>query len=244
MNLLIRGHIRKSFLNDELYNLIKTIYLKNPTLKIYIHTWVIVQNNITWRKIEEDLTPVNEEFIRSYFKDLMCLIAHIIIDNGKKNNLIGNTKGTINGGPMPIIGWKNYWYGQKRIIDYLDGVFNDKNVTIINMRFDILNVHGLPLQAEKIVDFIETHKNMVFYKNVFIYGKGHAGVDNIYIGSLDCQKRLIYHFHNNMDSIIRTNEKIIKQELFVYEENEKLFPEPFLHKRYLKMLESRRLSFF
>lgn len=237
MNLLIRGHIRKSFLNDELYNLIKTIYLKNPTLKIYIHTWVIVQNNITWRKIEEDLTPVTVDFLHSYFKDLVHLIAHIIIDNGKKINLIGNKKGTINGGPMPIIGWKNYWYGQKRIIDYLDGVYNDKTVTIINMRFDILNVHGLPLEEEKIVDFIETHKNMVFYKNMFIYGKGQAGVDNIYIGNLHTQRKLIHHFHNNVDSIICSNEKIIKQELFVYEENEKLFPTPVLYMRYRKPIE-------
>jgi hypothetical protein len=243
MILILRGHIRNAFDNDELFNLINIIYRLTAHLEIYIHTWSIKQNNISWRHIETDNAPITKETITNYFRTLSRLIKHIIIDDDTQIKITGNTVGVINKGHMPVIGWKNYWYGQKRIIDYLDGLFEDKNSILINMRFDILNVHGLPLQAEKIVDFIETHKNMVFYKNVFIYGKGQAGVDNIYNGSLDCQKRLIYHFHNNMDSIIKTNEKIIKQELFVYEENEKLFPEPFLHKRYLKMLESKRLSF-
>jgi hypothetical protein len=242
MNLIIRGHIRKSFLNDGLYNLIKAIYLKNPTLKIYIHTWCIVQNNITWRKIEEDLTPVTEEFIQGYFKDLSSLISHIIIDDGKKIKLVGNTTGKINGGPMPIIGWKNYWYGQKRIIDYLDGLFTNKHILIVNFRFDILNVHRHPLTIDDVIAFIELHKKGLFYKNVFMRGQRETGVDNIYIGNLDCQRRLIHHFNNNLDEIISTNEKTIKQEFLVYEENERLFPVPFLFSRYKKLLEGRVVS--
>lgn len=242
MNLIIRGHIRKSFLNDGLYNLIKAIYLKNPTLKIYIHTWCIVQNNISWRKIEADLTPVTEDLIRGYFKDLSSVIAHIIIDSGKKIKLIGNTKGKINGGPMPIIGWKNYWYGQKRIIDYLDGLYENKHILIVNFRFDILNVHGHPLTPDLVLGFIELHKKDVFYKNIFMRGRNESGVDNIYIGNLECQNRLITHFNNNLDEIISTNEKTIKQEFFVYEENERLFPVPVLFTRYKKFVEGRVTS--
>ena len=163
MNLIIRGHIRKSFLNDGLYNLIKAIYLKNPTLKIYIHTWCIVQNNISWRKIEADLTPVNEDLIRGYFKDLSSVIAHIIIDSGKKIKLIGNTKGKINGGPMPIIGWKNYWHGQKRIIDYLDGLFENKNILIVNFRFDILN------SSKKDIGFEQLHIQSPFTNTLVLF---------------------------------------------------------------------------
>jgi len=239
MNLIIRGHIRKSFLNNGLYNLIKAIYICNPMLKIYIHTWCIVQNKISWRKIEEDLRPVNEDFIRAYFKDLSILIAHIIIDSGKKISLIGNTQGTINGGPMPIIGWKNYWYGQKRIIDYLDGLTADKNAVVVNFRFDILNVHGHPVTQDYLVNFIELHKKSVFYKNVFMRGRKQTGVDNIYIGSLNCQRKLITHFNNNLDEIIKSNEKTIKQEFLVYEENERLFPTPVLFSRYKKLCDER-----
>jgi hypothetical protein len=68
-------------------------------------------------------------------------------------------------------------------------------------------------------------------------GRNESGVDNIYIGNLECQRRLITHFNNNLDEIISTNEKTIKQEFFVYEENERLFPVPVLFTRYKKLVE-------
>jgi hypothetical protein len=42
MILILRGHIRNSFDNNKLYELIKLIYEKNSDLMIYIHTWSIV----------------------------------------------------------------------------------------------------------------------------------------------------------------------------------------------------------
>ena len=46
MYIIIRGHIRNSFETKELYNLIKYLSEKY-TIKIYIHSWSVKQNNIS-----------------------------------------------------------------------------------------------------------------------------------------------------------------------------------------------------
>ena len=81
MILILRGHIRNSFNNLKLYNLINQIYETDQNIKIYIHTWNIFSNNISWREIESNNTPVTEEIIYNYFNDLKHLIKHIIIIN-------------------------------------------------------------------------------------------------------------------------------------------------------------------
>ena len=118
MILIIRGHIRNSFETKNLYNLVKEIHIIFPNLKLFIHTWNIFANNISWRNIMINEQNVNEKIIYDYFDDLSHLITNIIIDDDTKINLIGNLNGKINGS-MPIIGWKNYWYGKHKIVDYI-----------------------------------------------------------------------------------------------------------------------------
>ena len=86
MILIIRGHIRKSFENKQFYNFIKKIYEIYPTLEIYIHTWSIFANNISWREIEVNDNIVTEDTIYTYFDDLKHLIKNIIIDDDTKIN--------------------------------------------------------------------------------------------------------------------------------------------------------------
>ena len=117
MILIIRGHIRNSFDNKDLYHLVKKINDIVDNLIIYIHTWNIYANNVSWREREENNTQVTKELIKEYFGDLN--IVDIIIDDDKKIELIGNTKGNIYNGKMPIIGWKNYWYGKYKIIKHI-----------------------------------------------------------------------------------------------------------------------------
>jgi hypothetical protein len=70
-----------SFTTNELYNFIK--YLSERyTIQIYIHTWSIKQNNISWRQINNDFTEINVEYIKSYFKDLFQFVK-----NGGKHTL-------------------------------------------------------------------------------------------------------------------------------------------------------------
>ena len=70
MILLLRGHIRNSFENKDLYNFIKEIHYLIPDLKIFIHTWNIFCNNLSWRIMDMDSRVVKEELIYEYFDDL------------------------------------------------------------------------------------------------------------------------------------------------------------------------------
>lgn len=49
MILILRGHIRDSFNNTNLYDLVKDIVNIEPNIKIYIHTWNIFANSLSWR---------------------------------------------------------------------------------------------------------------------------------------------------------------------------------------------------
>ena len=120
MILIIRGHIRKSFNNLDLFNLVKSIYNINKNLKIYIHTWNIFSSNISWRNVTYNNRIVTKDIIYKYFRELKYLIQHIIIDNDKDIKLIGNTQGNISSTLMPVIGWKNYWYGKYQIINHMN----------------------------------------------------------------------------------------------------------------------------
>ena len=139
MILIFRGHIRDSFKTKELYNLTKKLYNVFPNLKIFIHTWNIFANNISWREISYNSQPVNETIIHGYFDDLKHLIHHVIIDDDSKIQLIGNLCGNIGNGPMPIVGWKNYWYGKHKIIDFMiNNTDIDETEMVVNCRFDII----------------------------------------------------------------------------------------------------------
>jgi len=218
MILVIRGHIRSSFDNNNFYNLVKEIYSFNTDLQIYIHTWNIIQNNLSWRKMEMKEIAVTEETIYSYFKDLKHLIKHIIIDDDTKIQLIGDLNGLLGRSNIPKRGWKNYWYGKYQIINYLKNILVNNDEIIINTRFDLLQ-NSNSFTNKLIMDFINNNKSLKFNKNKFIYNNARLGIDNIYIGNINTMYTLIYHFNNNLDNI-----KIGKHpELSVFDENNKLF---------------------
>ena len=139
MIIIIRGHIRNSFDSQLLFNFVNELNKTYSDLKIYIHTWSIYSNSISHREINENKTQVTDTFIYNYFKDLSHLIKHIIIDDDTNIQLIGNISGNINNGGMPIIGWKNYLYGQYQIVNYVYNLNKDNNEPIINTRFDLFN---------------------------------------------------------------------------------------------------------
>lgn len=63
MILIIRGHIRDSFKTRDLYHLIKELHIKFPDIKIFIHTWNIINNGISWRKLNVNHQCVNDDII-------------------------------------------------------------------------------------------------------------------------------------------------------------------------------------
>jgi hypothetical protein len=215
MILLLRGHIRGSFDTTDLYDLIKVIYLLFPDLKIVIHTWNIVANNCSWREIETDVREVTPNTILDYFKDLTNVIKVILIDDDTKINLIGKVEGTINGGLMKLIGWKNYWYGKYKIIDYIHDKI-DQDEVIINFRFDIMN-NSNSLSLFTIIRFIINHCTAT--KNTFLYNEEHNGIDNIYIGNSVSMYKLSYLFHHHLDTILLNHTDIKNHERLVFRIN-------------------------
>ena len=226
MILILRGHIRDAFKNNNLLNLIKDIYNLDSNLKIYIHTWNIFANNISWREIETNTTIVTKEIIYNYFSNsgLEHLLENenIIIDDDTKIELIGNIEGTINNGVMPIIGWKNYWYGKYKIIKHIYDKKIDENELIINLRFDILNNNNTK-SCNDIIQFIKNNLEKSFTKNVFIKDEECGGIDNIYIGNITTLYKLTHYFYYCLDEILCNNNDTIHQEFLVYRLNNRLF---------------------
>jgi hypothetical protein len=151
MHIIIRGHIRNSFNTNELYNLLKYLS-ENYTINIYIHTWSIKQNNISWRYIENDFTEINIEYIKIYFRDLTKFIKKIIINDDNKIKLYGNLTGKILLTKTNILGWKRYIYGQYKIINYLHNKIKNKNNFLLNIRFDLFT-NSFIFPYNEIIDF-------------------------------------------------------------------------------------------
>ena len=160
--------------------------------------------------------------LRLGLHDLKHLVKNIIIDDDSKINLIGNLYGNINNGPMPIIGWKNYWYGKYKIIDYLYNINTDENEMIINCRFDVMNNSNNFNQAF-IVNFIKNNSKTIFTKNIFLFNHEHNGIDNIYIGNINTLYKLISKFFYELDDILIKNNNTMNQERLVYRINNILF---------------------
>jgi hypothetical protein len=222
MILILRGHIRNSFENLDLYNLIQKIYNLDPNLKIFIHTWNIFSNNISWRNISENENIVTKEIIYDYFKNLNSCIKDIIIDDDKKITLIGNLHGKVCKSNMPIIGWKNYWYGKHKIIKTIYDKKEYENEMVLNSRFDILN-NSFSFSNEQIINFIKDNIGKKFTKNNFIFDYEFCGIDNIYIGNIETMYRLSKRFYCNLDLIIRSHKNIHNQEFLVFKVNNNLF---------------------
>lgn len=235
MILLLRGHIRESFKNNDLLYLIKNIYKICPDLSIYIHTWDVISNNISWRKIKENKNIVNNELIYDYFREVKSLIKHIIIENDKKITLHGKTNGKLFNSSMPIVGWKNYWYGKYQIIKHLYDNIENKETPIINCRFDVLK-NSFSFNVNNILQFIYSNKNTIFVGNEFIFDTTKEGIDNIYMGSVKTMYILTRCFHNDLDKISSMYPEIINQEFSVFMLNN------FILKKYI-VVEPSKVEF-
>jgi hypothetical protein len=220
MILILRGHIRNSFDNKNLYDLINEIYKIDNNLKIYIHTWNIFSNNISWRKRDSDNKIVTKDIVENYFGNLSHLIKHIIIDDDTQIKLIGNLSGTVSKSPMPLIGWKNFHYGIFTIINYINTLNISKDELIVNTRFDILN-NTNSFNTDIITSFIKHNSNVNnIKKNIFLANKEFWGCDNIYIGNINTMHRLSYLMFFYLDELIKKYPEVRHQEYIYFYGNE------------------------
>jgi len=221
MILILRGHIRNAFDTPNLKQWVAALHRQCPDLKVYIHTWNIVANNISWRRFPTNSSPVTKQTIYTYFNELTPLIQHVMIEDDSNLPLIGNTLGKINNYMAPIKGWKNYWYGKYQIIDHVH-----KNIPshemIINTRFDVMANPFNPLSHDQMLSFIQTHRHTVFTKNKFMYDEQHAGIDNLYLGNMETMYKLAHHFHYHLDDILEKHHLDVQENL-VFIMNDELF---------------------
>lgn len=199
MILLLRGHIRQSFENRNLYNLIKELHKIHP-ISIYIHTWSKYSNNLSWRTVEEDNRPVTDDIIYEYFEDLSIRIRKIIIDDDQTIPIIGKTEGNMAPSKMPLKGWKNYWYGQFMIMkEIYEKEHDTSNQKVLNTRFDVLT-NSIPFSIEQVRLFFIYNLFKKFDKNVFIIQE--AGVDNVIFGTIHTMYKLLLTMHTELDNIM------------------------------------------
>lgn len=212
MYIVIRGHIRNSFTTNELYNLIKYLSLKYK-INIYIHTWSIKQNNISWRPMDNDFTKIDVSYIQSYFKDLFKFIKKIIIDDDSNIILNGKLEGTILETKTSLLGWKRYIYSQYKILDYLYSKISNKTF-VLNIRFDLFT-NSFIFPYDEIIKFIDNNYNII--KNNFLREGEYCGIDNIIIGTIKTNYNLISFIHENLDNILlyKQNENLQHPEFII-----------------------------
>jgi len=216
--IILRGHVRNSFDDNKLYEYL--LYLNNKyKLYIFIHTWNIKSNNISWREVEENKSTINEDIIIKYFKNIT--IQKILIDDEQNVKLSGNVVGLIKTTLMPIKGWKNMWYGIYKIINYILNNINeynlDANSYALNLRFDYFinstinqfNVNDLDVLYNFESNNISFLKNKVGECNMY-------GVDNIYFGKIYKMYYTANLFNSSLDYIIDCFDDIHAQERLVY----------------------------
>ena len=222
MILVLRGHIRDSLEEDNLYNITAQLARKYP-LDIYIHTWNIQSTSRSWRVVPQNNTPVTEERIMKYFKDLSVHIRHIIIDDDAQVELIGKVDGGTGKSCCPLRGWKYYWYGKHRIAEYLYSQSSLRSKPMISMRFDIF-ANLLNFDGDQVLDFFKQVQDTAYLhfehnteikKNIFPrdgWAKFVIGCDNIYGGTVETNYLLTNCFANKLDQLLEINPETENQE--------------------------------
>jgi hypothetical protein len=220
MKVLLRGHIRGSFDNNDLYNLLKRIDTQFG-VEIYIHTWSIFSSSLSWRRIDSNANAVTNKIVQTYMRDLAPKIKVLMIDNEQKVVLRGRTQGLISITRMPIKGWKYMLHGMFRLIAFVHNIIPDKNEKILITRFDILNNH-CNVTPSYMEDYIRTH---VKTDAPVLFSDGTAnnrqmGCDNVLLGRASALYRLIHMMHTNLDEVLARHPRDVCQEFyFVYEHN-------------------------
>jgi len=215
MIVVLRGHIRQSFESDDLYFFLKELYNINH-FDLYIHTWSIKQSSLSWRPMNEDLTPITKEIIYEYLKDLSQIVKLCSIEDETLCSIIGRTEGNVCSSVMPILGWKRYWYGQYHILDEMGSLPINKEEAILNFRFDILD-NRFSSSKEEYLTFFLKEKSSKFTKNIFLKDSCFYGLDNFYMGNYETMYAAVKELHLNLDEIERKYKDCQSQEfLFFY----------------------------
>ena len=220
LNILLRGHIRTGFKDSHLFDFISLLD-KFYNIHIYIRTWTYTEANRSWRKLNPSTKQhVSKSVISRYFKHLAGKIVSIIIDDDSKikDKLVGKTifkwKAC-----LPLICWKFMWYGQHVGINSLSNATNTKKEYVLNTRFDIFNVvyNNLDHSPSAFNNYLAMISLCMDNNNDIRFTCPHnvCGIDNFYIGKVECVRTLIDEFHFNLDKHLDTMPPYQEHEVFI-----------------------------
>lgn len=199
MNLILRGHIRNAFGDRGLYDLVRRAS-EVTDLKIFAHTWNVMQTGLSWRRVPEDRSEVKDVTVLDYFSDLSPLFKHIIVEDDRDVPLKGRTEGSVGHTPCPIRAYKYMFHGMSRISEYVYLNSEPEEVTV-QTRFDVLS-NWRRFNSQEILEFIvrKPAKRIQFMMEE-LYNESTVGIDNIYMASAKDMHEFIRHMRDNLDEI-------------------------------------------
>jgi hypothetical protein len=156
--LMLRGHIRTSFDDDKLYNLLKKM-TTDYNVDIYIYTFNIKSAGKIYKTEDKEVNnqKITENDIKIYLKDLIKFTKAIIIDENGSANL-NNDRNIGNISRNKFLHMWNSIYG---VIKYVKNT-NIDYIYAINMRLDYYQ-----LSDKFPKTFSLTHMRRLFYVDVF-----------------------------------------------------------------------------
>lgn len=223
LKLIVRGHIRSSFDDQRLKGLVDKLQ-DIFDLTVYVQTWSVFQNSISWRRLEAIPREVRKSDIESY---LAVPIKSIQIIDDQSIKHIGNVEGNIGKTPCPIVGWKNMYYGMMAAASrafYSEG----PDEVGMQMRFDILSNPFSPSEHE-IIEFANREygalkDNPADDERIrFLRMRCFLGVDNMYMARVADMHRFISYMYYDMDRILHVHRRTIHQEHIAFHERRSFF---------------------
>jgi hypothetical protein len=232
MNLILRGHIRNSFENSDLHDLMLSIVAKVPDIKVYVHSWNVVQSPMSWRGMEENRNKVTPEIISDYLGIGQNLRRVVVEDDGEVV-VPGRVAGTVATTPCPIKGYKLMFYGMMRGSE-LVLEDSDPEELVVQTRFDVLS-NWIRTPPERIVEFLDAKPEEGEPIRFLIrpgengverelrlnrwrrYGPEYephwtAGVDNIFMATVKNMNRLLTHMYRRFDEVEAKHKRVRHQE--------------------------------
>lgn len=222
MNFILRGHVRSSFNDRSLLGLLE-IASRKFDIKIYAHTWNVVQNSISWRRIEDVPNKVDEGSVRNYLSGLD--VRWVSVDDDKCIRHVGKTEGNIGRTPCPVLGWKNMYWGIVKAANAVADNESPESLTV-QTRFDLLSNPFAPSTAEVLAFLSREHKSIVAGPKEerirFLHMRCFLGVDNIYMAKAEDIRRFVSYMYYDMDRILHEHKHTYHQEHIAFHERKSL----------------------
>lgn len=214
----LRGHIRSSMDNNSLLTLLSYLSAVFET-RIYVHTWGVVQNSLSWRNISEIPKTVDAGMVFDYLSGLD--VRSVAVDDDSSISHVGKVDGTIGRTRCPVLGWKNMYWGKIQLMKAIADVEPPESATL-QMRLDILSNPFSPTTKE-IVEFVERERNVLANgagdeRIRFLRMHCFMGVDNIYMAGAGDMLRFTSYMYYDMDRILHVHRGTIHQEHIAFHE--------------------------